>query len=267
VALVLFAENDGKGKFSLKGGHPGSPGPYSMAAADYDNDGDLDIYVTAYGRGRDAASGAQGFEATAPIPYNDANNGGRNILLANHGGFSFADVTASVGLDENNSRWSFAAAWEDYDQDGDADLYVVNDFGRNCFYQNDGGKFHDIASDAGVEDMAGGMSAAWGDANGDGKMDIYVGNMYSAAGNRVTYQRKFDASRRGADTQAMQRMARGNSLFEQTEQGGFEDASEMAEVTMGRWAWSSGFADLNNDGWEDLVVANGYLSNPKTDDL
>ena len=238
-----------------------------MAAADYDNDGDLDIYVTAYGRGRDAASGAQGFEATSPIPYNDANNGGRNILLANHGKFRFADVTEAAGLDENNSRWSFAAAWEDYDQDGDADLYVVNDFGRNCLYRNDGGKFRDIAAEAGVEDMAGGMSAAWGDANGDGKMDIYVGNMYSAAGNRVTYQRKFDASRKAADTPAMQRMARGNSLFEQEEEGSFADASDMAEVTMGRWAWSSGFADLNNDGWEDLVVANGYLSNPKTDDL
>jgi hypothetical protein len=98
-------------------------------------------------------------------------------------------------------------------------------------------------------------------------MDIYVGNMFSAAGNRVTYQRKFNASRKSADTSAMQRMARGNSLFQQGPDGVFRDASEEAGVTMGRWAWSSGFVDLNNDGWEDLVVANGYLSNPKTDDL
>lgn len=267
VALVIFAENDGSGKFTLKGGHPGSPGPYSMAAADFDNDGDLDIYVTSYGKGRDAASGAQDFEVRSPVPYNDANNGGRNILLANHGSFHFADVTTSVGLDANNERWTFAAAWEDYDLDGDVDLYVVNDFGRNCLYRNDNGKFENIAAEAGVEDMAGGMSASWGDANGDGQMDIYVGNMFSAAGNRVTYQRKFGTSRKADDTSAIQRMARGNTLFQQGENGQFEDVSELAGVTMGRWAWSSGFADLNNDGWEDLVVTNGYLSNPKTDDL
>jgi hypothetical protein len=143
----------------------------------------------------------------------------------------------------------------------------VNDFGRNNLYRNDGGRFRDIAAKVGVEDMAGGMSASWGDGNGDGKMDIYVGNMFSAAGNRVTYQRKFNASRKSGDTSAMQRMARGNSLFQQGPDGVFRDASEEAGVTMGRWAWSSGFVDLNNDGWEDLVVANGYLSNPKTDDL
>ena len=272
VALVLFAENDGFGKFTLRGGHPGSSGPFSMAAADYDNDGDLDIYVTSYGRGRDATSGAQGFEASNPIPYNDANNGGRNILLANHGAFRFSDVTKLVGLDANNSRWTFAAAWNDFDQDGDADLYVVNDFGRNSLYRNDSepdGRivFSDIAAEVGVEDMAGGMSVSWGDANGDGKLDIYVGNMFSAAGNRVTYQEKFNMSRKSGDTFAMRRMARGNSLLQQGSDGVFQDASERAGVTMGRWAWSSGFVDLNNDGMEDLVVANGYLSNPKTDDL
>ena len=266
VALVLFLENDGAGVFSLQGGHPGSPGPYSMAAADYDNDGDLDLYVADYGAGR-SSSGAQGFEAQSPIPYNDAENGGRNILLANHGKFRFSDVTESVGLDQNNTRWTFAASWEDYDQDGDADLYVVNDFGRNSLYRNDGGVFKDVAREVGVEDMAGGMSASWGDADGDGRMDLYVGNMFSAAGNRVTYQRKFEDSRAGGDAVALQRMARGNSLFVQGGRGGFRDESMSAGVTMGRWAWSSGFVDLNNDGREDLLVANGYLSNTKADDL
>ena len=266
VALVLFLENEGAGVFRLRGGHPGSPGPYSMAAADYDNDGDLDLYVADYGAGR-SSSGAQGFEAQSPIPYNDAENGGRNILLANHGSFRFSDVTKSAGLDQNNTRWTFAAAWEDYDQDGDADLYVVNDFGRNSLYRNDEGKFKDVAREFGVEDMAGGMSASWGDANGDGRMDLYVGNMFSAAGSRVTYQRKFEDSRAGGDTAAMQRMARGNSLFVQGVKGGFRDESVGAGVAMGRWAWSSGFIDMNNDGREDLLVTNGYLSNARTDDL
>ena len=267
VALVLFAENDGSGVFSLKGGHQGAPSPFTMAAADYDSDGDLDLYVTSYGQGRDASSGAQGFEARSPIPYNDANNGGRNVLIANHGGFHFSEVTKDVGLEQNNTRWSFSAAWEDFDRDGDPDLYVANDFGRNNFYRNDGGKFRDIAAGAAVEDMAGGMSVSWGDGNGDGRPDIYVGNMYSAAGNRVTYQRKFSGARKAGDTAAMQRMARGNTLFQRGDGGAFEDISERAGVTMGRWAWSSGFVDLNNDGREDLVIANGYLSNPATEDL
>ncbi len=49
--------------------------------------------------------------------------------------------------------------------------------------------------------------------------------------------------------------------------GAFADVSDIAGVLMGRWAWSSKFADLNNDGREDLVVANGYFSNAKPDDL
>ena len=52
---------------------------------------------------------------------------------------------------------------------------------------------------------------------------------------------------------------RGNTLFRNTAKG-FIDTSESAGVTMGRWAWGSRFVDLNNDGWQDLVVANGYLS-------
>ena len=143
----------------------------------------------------------------------------------------------------------------------------MNDFGRNSLYRNDGGVFKDVAREVGVEDMAGGMSASWGDADGDGRMDLYVGNMFSAAGNRVTYQRKFEDSRAGGDAVALQRMARGNSLFVQGGRGGFRDESMSAGVTMGRWAWSSGFVDLNNDGREDLLVANGYLSNTKADDL
>ncbi|MDB4357971.1 VCBS repeat-containing protein, partial [bacterium] len=62
------------------------------------------------------------------------------------------------------------------------------------------------------------------------------------------------------------RMARGNSLFTATG-GGFRDTSIESGITSGGWAWSSGFADLNNDGWQDLVVANGYLSNTRDDDL
>jgi hypothetical protein len=271
VELVLFMENDGSGKFTFRGGHravvdPASLDPASLCAADYDNDGDLDIYVCSY-ESPDRASGfrSRGFVSGAPIPYNDANNGSPNALLENRGKFRFINVTDEVGLGANNTRFSYAAAWEDYDNDGDQDLYVANDYGRNNLYRNDGGRFVDVAAATGVEDMASGMSVSWADANRDGRMDLYVGNMFSAAGNRVTFQRKFTGSR--DDAKAIQRTARGNSLFAGRDDGTFEDVSEAAQVTMARWAWSSRFADLNNDGWPDLVVANGFLTNRRDDDL
>ena len=62
-------------------------------------------------------------------------------------------------------------------------------------------------------------------------------------------------------------MARGNTLFTAADEGRFEDVSIASGTSMGRWAWGSRFADLNNDGWEDLVVANGFLTNTNSDDL
>jgi hypothetical protein len=121
-----------------------------------------------------------------------------------------------------------------------------------------------------VEDMASGMSVSWGDCNRDGHMDLYVGNMFSAAGKRVAYQSKFKSTRSDESLNGIKRMARGNSLFLGGKGEGFskfEDVSESAGVTMGRWAWSSKFADLNNDGWLDLLIGNGFVTGPSLDDL
>ena len=258
---VVMAENDGSGRFLPRGGTSSVFNPLAMCAADYDNDGDLDVYICGYASSSERSQGLP-----APLPYHDANNGGSNVLLRNEGNFRFADVTTEVGLDQNNTRYSQATAWEDYDNDGDMDLYVANDFGRNNLYRNDGGVFHDVAGEVGVEDIASGMSVAWGDYNLDGWMDLYVSNMFSAAGSRVTYQRNF-GPRHLDILESVQRMARGNSLFTNVTDGTFHDASETAAVTMGRWAWASKFADLNNDSWPDLIVANGFVSNDDTSDL
>ena len=256
IAMIAFAENLNNQAFKLRGGFPGAPYPFSLSAADFDLDGDLDIYTCIYGVGNQPKK--RGFEASSPTPFYDAENGGRNVLLSNLGGFQFGDVTREVGLDQNNTRWSFSASWEDYDRDGDPDLYIANDFGRNCLYQNNNGQFSNIARRAGVEDIAAGMSVSWGDSNRDGAPDLLIGNMFSSAGQRVSYQRNYKAGKK--------RMARGNTLFIASKDG-FQDASIASGITNGGWAWSSGFADLNNDGWQDLVVTNGYLSNSRDDDL
>jgi hypothetical protein len=202
-----------------------------------------------------------------PIPFHDANNGGANTLLKNEGSWRFEDQTTSSGLDQNNQRFSFAAVWEDYDNDGDLDLYVANDFGRNNLYHNQEGVFTDVAAAAAVEDKAAGMSAGWSDIDQDGHMDLYISNMFSNAGNRITYQNQFNANAGAGDKAAFQRFARGNTLFQNLGNGQFSDISEQAGVTMGRWAWGSVFADFNNDSLEDIIVANGFITSTDTGDL
>ena len=275
---VLFMANDGRGVFAVRAARLIPEGmPYALSAADVDADGDVDLYVACYARRASAVD--QRFLAR-PVPYHDAANGSRNILYRNDLGWRWTDVTRLVGLDENNRRFSLAAAWEDVEGDGDADLYVANDFGRNSLYTLEPPsaealrtqplplpRFRDVAEEVGVEDISAGMSASWGDADLDGRPDLYVSNMWSSAGNRIAYQRQFRDGDEAHSRASFQRHARGNSLFLNAGPGAFHDVSEPAGVTMGRWAWGSRFVDLNNDGWEDLVVANGYITQPDPGDL
>ncbi len=261
---ILFMENDGHGRFDLAFGIGTQAQTFSLAAADYDQDGDLDLFTCGYNPTTDnIRQGAMG----EPMPYHDAKNGGRNMLLRNDGNWEFNDVADEVGMGPSNNRFSFAAAWEDYDRDGNLDLYVANDYGRNNLYKQENGRFVDVAGALGIEDMSSGMSVAWGDHNLDGNMDLYVSNMFSAAGNRITYQRQFKQGQSTNVLETFQRHARGNSLFENTGDGGFKDVSVPANVTMGRWAWGSMFVDFNNDSLQDLAIANGFITAQDTGDL
>ncbi len=264
---ILIMENDGQGRFRLRSSPAGPTRGYSICAADYDQDGDLDIYACGYVRHENFLTNPLISMLSIPTPYHDAQNGGPNTFLRNEGDFQFTDVTEESGLGHNNNRFSHAAVWEDFDNDGDLDLYVANDFGRNNLYQNQAGKFADIAAASGTEDMAASMGIAVEDFNKDGWMDIYVSNMFSAAGNRTTSHPSFKTKSSDEVRNAFKRHARGNSLFQNAQDGTFLDVSQPAAVTLGRWAWSSNFIDMNNDGWHDLFVCNGYVTNEDTRDL
>jgi hypothetical protein len=266
---VALAENDAGTRFEFLNFLPTAENVNSLAAADVDLDGDLDLYVCAYepdvvdGDGRSGGVAA----LSGDIVFHDANDGGPNSLFRNEGAGRFADATAGSGFDENNRRWSFAASWEDYDNDGDQDLYVANDYGRDNLYRNEGGTFVDVSDFARIEDAGAGMSVTWADYDRDGWMDVYISNMFSSAGKRVTAQQRFKQDAGKSIRARYRRLARGNTLLKNLGDGSFRDVSGDAGVEMGRWAWSSVFLDFNNDGWEDLLVANGYLTGEDPADL
>ena len=269
---LTLAQGDGTGHFTVRDVLPNHDDGMSISAADYDQDGKLDLYVCQYS-GSPARVSIAAEDTTFVL--HDANNGAANHMFRNEidgEQWRFRDTTVEVGLDINNRRWSFAAAWEDYDNDGDPDLYVANDYGRNNLFRNDltdDGERHftDVAATAGTEDSASGMSVSWADYDRDGSMDVYVSNMFSAAGSRIAFQDQFNPSASEQVRRRLQRFARGNTLLRNLASGAFQDVSESAGVTHGRWAWGSSFADINNDGWEDLIVANGYVTTEDTGDL
>ena len=265
----LLFRNDGRGHFKfdpqsgLKIPESALASLTSAALADYDNDGYLDLYVCSYDFWQ------PGRDYNAPVPYYDATNGPPNFLFRNRRNGTFEDATKRAGMMQNNNRYSFAAAWGDYDSDGHPDIYVANDFGRKNLYHNNGdGTFTDVAARTGVEDLGAGMSAAWGDYDNDGKLDLYVGNMWSSAGLRLTHNRQFRQVAPSGEVRAsFQRQAQGNSLYRNRGDGTFTEDTGKAGVAMGRFAWSSDFLDFDNDGNLDLFIQNGYITGPDTHDL
>lgn len=257
---VLVRWNDGHGRLA-QGDVLLAPDPAeitSMSVADVDNDGDLDLYACRYVAG--------GVVGGAPVPYHNAENGARDLFWKNDGGRKFHEALAEVGLEEHTLRYGLALYFEDFDEDGWVDLYVVNDFGRNCLYKNDHGRFHDVAPALGLEDQAAGMGADMADVDGDGLLDLYVTNMHSPAGGRIARQPAFLPQHRELEPDYV-RHARGNTLLCARGDGSFEDVTEAAGVAPAGWAWGSRFLDWQNDGWPDIFVPNGFVSNFRRDDV
>jgi tetratricopeptide (TPR) repeat protein len=256
----LLFRNDGNGKFSLKRdafrfARPPQGAFTHAAAADYDRDGRLDIYFCLY-------SYYQGLDQYRyPVPYFDARNGPPNYLFHNEGNGVFQDRTESAGLNIENDRYTFACSWGDCNADGWPDLYVVNDFGRNNLYRNNGdGTFAAVSSESKVDEAGAGMSACWLDFDNDGKPDIYAAGMWVAAGMRVFEDTHFHSGELEKIRSLYHRHMTGNSLYRNQGDGKFQNVAVHAGVEMGRWSWSTDAWDFDHDGYPDLYVANGYIS-------
>lgn len=249
--LRLF-HNDGGLFQDVTGPEPlAGPGEWeALAAADYDQDGLIDIYLTNYNL-IDADH--------QPESYVDARDGLPNVLLRNLGDGRFEDVTEPSGMGPNRERWSYAAAWADYDVDGDMDLYVANDYASNSLYRNRGdGTFEEVSGAAGARDSGNGMGVSWADTDGDLRLDLYISNMQSFAGNRITRLENFPGS--AEDRKLYRRFSKGNSLLRNLGDGTFEDVTEASGAKPAFWAWGNAPFDYDADGDLDILVCGGFYS-------
>ncbi len=236
--------NNGDGTFTDMASGSGVDDPRwgsSAAFADYDADGWVDLYLTNYVkfdhrkppaptcgyRGILVACGPQGLP-----PDGD-------VLYRNNGDGTFSDVTAKAGM-AVRPAFGLGAVWFDSDNDGDIDLYVANDSMGNFLFQNNAdGTFQEVGLFASVaydDDGKGqaGMGVAVGDYDRDGFFDLYVTNFSDDY----------------------------NTLYRSLGNGFFRDVTFAADLGSATWpflAWGTGFADLDNDTWEDLFVSNGHI--------
>jgi hypothetical protein len=223
-----------------------------LAWVDYDNDDDLDIFVTNRNYSnllfRNDSLTAEGFVgATPPAIVDETNsrgcawgdydndgdldlyvcNKGANKFFRNDGGGDFVDITASPLDDAGTGQ---TASWVDYDNDGDVDIYVVNN-GANKLFRNDGGGVFTDATTGFLGDGGFGIACGWADYDNDRDQDVYVAN-YTGA----------------------------NLLLKNEGGGAFSDATTPAlEIP----AASHGVAwgDYDNDGDLDLYVSNEGANN------
>lgn len=224
-----------------------------VALVDYDNDGWLDIYMV-NGSTYDAEAGKSKPPQAA-------------LFHNNHDG-TFTDVALAAGV--TNDRWGFGVAVGDYDNDGWPDIYVTN-FGKNRLYHNNhDGTFTDVAEKAGVALGNWSTGVTLGDYDGDGLLDIFVAGYvhYDFRHPAIPGTPAVASSTcefRGIPVLCGPRGLAGerDHLFHNNGDGTFSDLSEKAGVgdKNGYYGLTAIFADLNNDGKVDLVVANDSTPN------
>ncbi|MBL8914961.1 MAG: VCBS repeat-containing protein [Archangium sp.] len=228
---------------------------------DFDNDGALDLYVmnalTTHLPGYDNPRPLNVFKLPAPeYPddrralrfmhngWHDADNGGKNQLYKGNGDgtYTLLDIDA-FGMPD--TRWSLAVGTQDWNKDGFTDLYVANDFGPDDLYLNEGGKhFRRITSarfgDIG-RDTYKGMNCSVADFDHNGFPDVYVSNVHHSLQSEGSLLWMVSAS---------------DDPFVPSF---IDEATQRGALNERRFAWGAAAGDLNLDGWDDLVQANGML--------
>jgi enediyne biosynthesis protein E4 len=255
-------QHSGLGSFRNRTGSPQKSTILEVATGgvalfDYDGDGLLDVYFV-NGSTFPALKGLE-------IPP-------RAALFHNNGDGTFTDVTIKAGV--SNDRWGMGVAVGDYNNDGCPDLYVTN-FGKNRLYRNNcDGTFTDVAEQAGV--AVSGSKPIWstgatfGDYDRDGRLDLFVAgyvkfdpeNPPLPGTRQVNYN---FCQYRGQNTMCGPRGLPGERdfLFHNNGDGTFTEVAEKAGVadTKGYYGFGAAFADVNDDGWLDLLVANDSTPN------
>lgn len=221
-------------------------GGFSTGAAwaDYDRDGRLDLFIARYVR-TDLQHlprpdpNAEGYRSVI-LQIPDEMEGETDLLFRNHGDGTFEDVSHKAGVDNPGKLHGMGVVWGDYDNDGWPDLYVTNDGGTNYLFHNNGdGTFGENGILSGTAtgahgEIYGNMAADFGDFNHDGRLDLVT----------TRYSRQ------------------PVSLY-RNDQTAFTDVAAEAglmQPTVAPVKWGVGFGDFDNDGWEDILIANGNFS-------
>jgi hypothetical protein len=211
---------------------------------DYDRDGKLDLFVANYlkfdlARAPEPGKGANCF--WKGVPVNCGPKGlptDTNLLYHNNGDGTFKDVSETSGIAKITGRYSMTATTLDFNNDAWPDIYVACDSTASTLYRNNrDGTFTDVALEAGTaynEDgqAQAGMGVAVGDYNADGNADIF----------KTHFSDDLPA------------------LYKNSGRDFFEDASRAAGFDHTRYVeWGAGFADFDNDGWPDIMIATGSV--------
>ena len=219
------------------------------AWGDFDGDGWQDLYLV---------------NIAGPVTMADEEmlaSSAHNVLYRNTGDGTFDDVSIDAGV--GMRCWCSGAAWADYDNDGQPDLFVTA-YGENGLYRNLGnGRFEDVSAAAGVGGLHGFWTgASWGDYDRDGWLDLYVTGyvrfVENLAGQSLLQYDVESPVGINPSSYAPER----NLLYQNTGDGTFEEVAESAGVdnVAGR-SLSASWADFNDDGWPDLYVANDVSDN------
>jgi Tfp pilus assembly protein PilF len=245
---VLF-RNEGDGTFkdvTAAAGLDAGEGFWSGASwADYDLDGDEDLYVCGYVRYRwdeeEARRTSFQYNAVVPFTLNPSTfPPERNLLFRNDGG-RFTEVAGRAGVDNPQGR-SLSAAWADFDMDGWPDLYIANDISDNAMFRNLGdGTFEDVSHASWVADYRGAMGVAVGDRDNDGDQDMFVAHWM--AQENALYDNLHDAIE-PTESEPMHFIDNADLLG-------------LGQIALDFIGWGVGFLDYDNDGRLDLFVSNG----------